>query len=136
MSFAWLENCFFYLQVFYIFLLTTIAITSDSSSNVAHRSAFSGETKDNAHVSKLVENQRGVQAITRVEVNHIFVFLIVISFFDLHMSSIPACIYLFNFNNRNARNLFKVNSKDTNVVLVSLLLSLNRFLSLLWCFHC
>ena len=55
---------YFHLQVLF-FCPTTLAITSHCSSNVIHRSAFSDETKDNARVSKLVENQRGVQAITR-----------------------------------------------------------------------
>ena len=35
----------------------------------------------------------------------------------------------------NVQNLFKVNNKDTRH-LVFLLLTLNRFLKLLWCFHC
>ena len=40
----------------------------------------------------------------------------------------------------NVWNLFKINNKDTrttsDVVLVSLLSNLNRFYTLLWCFHC
>ena len=35
------------------------------------------------------------------------------------------------------RNLFNVNNKNTyNVVPVSLLLTLNRFYTMLYCFHC
>ena len=64
-------------------------------------------------------------------------------------------IYLFKVNNGNTRILceisskvnnkkkteFKVNNKDNrktfkDVVRVSLLLTLNRFYTLLWCFHC
>ena len=55
----------------------------------------------------------------------------------------PAGIYLFKVNNGNRRRMCEICSKLTkrhqkdvsNVVVMSLLLTLNRFHTLCWCFH-
>ena len=57
---------------------------------------------------------------------------------------LQCCIYLFKINNKSTRTLCKICSKLTlkiqndviDVVLVSSLLSLNRFHTLFKCFHC
>ena len=55
--------------------------------------------------------------------------------------SFPASIYFFKLNNRNTRTMPKICSKlainrRQCIVLVSLLLTLNRFHVLFWYFHC
>ena len=56
----------------------------------------------------------------------------------------PAAICLFKVNNRNTRTIYKICSKlkrkhhnnYINAVMVSLLLTLNKFQTLLWYFNC
>ena len=56
----------------------------------------------------------------------------------------PIDIYLFKFNNGNTRTMCEICSKLTiqtsntsiDIVLESLLLTLNKFHTLFWCFHC
>ena len=51
----------------------------------------------------------------------------------------PAGIYLFKVYNRNIRTIYEIwqwRQFVGKVVLVSLLLTLNRFPTLFWCFHC
>ena len=53
----------------------------------------------------------------------------------------PVSIYLFKVDNRNTRTRFEICSKlirsyVNDVVLVSLLLTLNIFDILFWCFYC
>ena len=52
----------------------------------------------------------------------------------------PTGIYLFEVNNRNSRTMWEICLNLTininDVVLVSSMLTLNRFHTLFWCFHC
>ena len=52
----------------------------------------------------------------------------------------PTGIYLFEVNNRNSRTMWEICLNLTininDVVLVSSVLTLNRFHTLFWCFHC
>ena len=61
---------------------------------------------------------------------------ILTSFFD----QFPAGIYLFKVNIGNTKTACEIRSKLTiktpYVVLLSLLLTLNRFHAMSWCFHC
>ena len=54
---------------------------------------------------------------------------------SLKNASFPADIYLFKINSGNARKMWHQNDVS-DVVLVSLLLTLNRFRILFQCFHC
>ena len=55
---------------------------------------------------------------------------------------LPTNSYLFKLNNRNTRKRSEISSKIiinspvVDLILVSLLLTLNRFHTLFWCFNC
>ena len=73
----------------------------------------------------------------------IFIFIISNQIIILEMSyHYPADIYLLKVNNRNSRTRCEICSKlaikipEHGVVLVFLLLTLNIFHTLFWCFYC
>ena len=51
------------------------------------------------------------------------------------LKTIPAALYLFKVNNENTRAIREICLKLIIIALVSLLLALNKFQALLWCFH-